>query len=250
MLHSKINFNEDIATNVRLFNPFGPNMFYMQLNDDKRKNILRIINKLSSQQDIKDKLNSSGQIIHGTKANENQKNSIVDGEMYGIHPDHLEKEDCDVIKDLVHNLTLIYGDVVHSHVQDDIALMDDSDAIKSLQKEANSFKAKIEAIWYVKMKQGDFHILHEHSASGATLSGAIYLKVPDIPWPQGNINWIPPGGSNTMYNGTWQIHPKPGDVLIWPSWLLHTVYPFRSDEERIMISFNSTLLSAKDEKIT
>ena len=75
MLHSRIEFNEDIATNVRLFNPFGPNMFYMSLNDRYVKELLEIINKLNGQQDIKDKLNATGQIVHGTKAKENQKNS-------------------------------------------------------------------------------------------------------------------------------------------------------------------------------
>jgi len=248
MLHSKINFNKDIATNVRLFNPFGPNMFYMSLNDRYVKELLEIINKLNGQQDIKDKLNATGQIVHGTKAKENQKNSIVDGEMYAIHPDLIDKNDNQTLIDLITNLTLTYGQIVTSHVQDDIALTDD--AIEKLKKEENEFVAQIQSIWYVKMKAGDFHILHEHSTSGATFSGAIYLDVPELPWPQGNINWIPPGGGNTMYNGTWQFNPKPGDILMWPAWLLHTVYPFRSNKERIMISFNSILLTQGGEKVT
>ena len=248
MLHSRIDFNEDIATNVRLFNPFGPNMFYMSLNDRYVKELLEIINKLNGQQDIKDKLNATGQIVHGTKAKENQKNSIVDGEMYAIHPDLIDKNDNQTLIDLITNLTLTYGQIVTSHVQDDIALTDD--AIEKLKKEENEFVAQIQSIWYVKMKAGDFHILHEHSTSGATFSGAIYLDVPELPWPQGNINWIPPGGGNTMYNGTWQFNPKPGDILMWPAWLLHTVYPFRSNKERIMISFNSILLTQGGEKVT
>ena len=93
MLHSRIDFNEDIATNVRLFNPFGPNMFYMSLKDRHTAELLEIINKLSSQQDIKDKLNAIGQIVHGTKGKENQKNSIVDGEMYPIRTEFLEEKE-------------------------------------------------------------------------------------------------------------------------------------------------------------
>jgi len=250
MLHSKINFNEDIATNVRLFNPFGPNMFYMSFNDQHVAELLEIVNKLSSQQDIKDKLNASKQrVIHGTKGKENQKNSIVDGEMYPIRTEFLEENDKQILIDVVTNLTLAYGQIVTSHVKDDLTLRDDPDAIEKLKKEENEYVAEIQSIWYVKMKAGDYHILHEHSASGATFSGAIYLSVPELPWPQGNMNWIPPGGGNTMYNGTWQLNPKSGDVLMWPAWLLHTVYPFRSDEERIMISFNSILLTQEGEKI-
>ena len=248
MLHSRIDFNEDIATNVRLFNPFGPNMFYMSLKDRHTAELLEIINKLSSQQDIKDKLNAIGQIVHGTKGKENQKNSIVDGEMYPIRTEFLEENDKKIIIDVITNLTLTYGQIVTSHAKDDLALRDDSDAIEKLKKEENEYVAEIQGLWYVKMKAGDFHILHEHSTSGATFSGAIYLDVPELPWPQGNITCIPPGGENTMYNGTWQLSPKSGDIIMWPAWLLHTVYPFKSDKERIMISFNSILLTQKGEK--
>ena len=125
-------------------------------------------------------------------------NIVIDVEKY---PDFIpwcsniiiiDKNDNQTLIDLITNLTLTYGQIVTSHVQDDIALTDD--AIEKLKKEENEFVAQIQSIWYVKMKAGDFHILHEHSTSGATFSGAIYLDVPELPWPQGNINWIPPGG--------------------------------------------------------
>ena len=250
MLHKRIDFNKDVATDVRFFNPFGPNMLYMSLDDHYVTNLLKIVNKLSSRQDIKDRLDAVGQIVQGTRAEDNQKNSIVNGEMYPIHPDDMEPNENKTLVDLISNLTLMYGDISTEQAIEDITLKDDVNALDLLKSETETFKVKIESIWYVKLKQGDFHILHEHSDAGATLSGAIYLDIPDVPWPQGTMNWIPPGGQNTMYNGTWQTKPKPGDVFIWPSWLLHTVFPFRGDGERIMISFNTILLSAKDEKIT
>ena len=247
MIHDNINFNSNIATDVRLFNPFGPNMFFMRLNDDYILKLLEIVENLNTDE-IKEASRKKGQIIHGTKADENQKNSLVDGEIFGIDPAKLSKDEETFIRDLIHNLSLTYGEIVNSHMEKDIALKDDTDAIESIKLEGKRLKVKIEAIWYVKMRQGDFHILHEHSSSGATLSGAIYLDVPELPWPQGNINWIPPGGPNTMYNSTWQLNPKPGDLIMWPSWLLHTVYPFRSKETRTMISFNSVILSPRDKK--
>jgi len=249
MIHRPIQMDANIATKARMFNPFGPNMFYLSLHDRFVKELLGIVNKLDSKQDIKDKLDSSGQVIHGTNAVENQKNSIVDGQMYPIHPEYVEDGDNNAIIDVITNLTLLYAGIANEEVRSDVSLEDYPDAIELLEVESKEFQVKIEGIWYVKMKQGDFHILHEHSASGATLAGAIYLDMPDdIPWPQGNMNWIPPGGPQTMYNGTWQAHPKSGDVFIWPAWLLHTVYPFRSDKTRTMISFNSIILSPKKKK--
>jgi len=246
MLHSKIQFNPDFAENVRLFNPFGPNMLYMSLNNNTIQEILKVVNDLSSQQDIKDELDASGQIIKGSNAEENQKNSIVNGEIYPIPPEFQEKKYNNIIYTVLSNLTLSYGHIANSHVQDDIALRGDLDAIEEIKKENDTLIPQVNDVWYVKLKEGDFHILHEHSASGSIVSGAIYLDVPDVLYPQGKITWIPPGNGNTMYNGEWGIQPKNGDVFMWPSWMRHTVYPFRGEGERIMLSFNSGLLKQKN----
>ena len=73
------------------------------------------------------------------------------------------------------------------------------------------------------------------------MSGAIYLEVPDnLTYPQGNICWAIGGPMGTEYNPFWECSPEPGDVFLWPGWLMHMVYPFRSKQERIMISFNGT----------
>ena len=94
-------------------------------------------------------------------------------------------------------------------------------------------------VWYVIMKSGDFHLIHNHTPEDkpyCKLSGAIYLDVPDnLPYPQGNINWIL---SARQAGGVISISPKLGQVFLWPAWVMHTVYPFRSKQERIMISFN------------
>ena len=37
-----------------------------------------------------------------------------------------------------------------------------------------------------------------------------------------------------------QITPKPGLMLMFPSYLLHTVYPFIGEGERRSIAFNAT----------
>ena len=102
-----------------------------------------------------------------------------------------------------------------------------------LGKTLRTFTTKVTSAWYVVMKSGDFHVLHDHvGKSGSQVSGAIYLDVPqNLPEPQGNINWI-------LSDSVKSASPNIGDVFLWPSHLLHTVYPFRGDGERIMISFN------------
>jgi hypothetical protein len=43
--------------------------------------------------------------------------------------------------------------------------------------------------------------------------------------------------------GTLRIRPKEGMFLLFPSSLLHTVYPFISDKRRLSASFNFILQS-------
>ena len=112
--------------------------------------------------------------------------------------------------------------------------------------------SSIKDVWYVVMKSGDFHLIHSHGTDvhSVELSGAIYLEVPDnLPVPQGNICWIMGGASGQTYNSSWDHSPKPGDVLLWPSWIPHGVYPFRSKQERIMISFNGNLIQGKEDNV-
>ena len=90
---------------------------------------------------------------------------------------------------------------------------------------------KILDVWCVSMKEGDFHMFHNHKIGGTTIAGAYYLKMPDMKPPQGNMNWI---SNNNVYS----YSPKDGDFFVWPSYLQHGVYPFTGSGERIMISWN------------
>jgi len=86
-------------------------------------------------------------------------------------------------------------------------------------------------IWVGLMKEGDFHILHNHQEIGG-LSGGLYLKIPKLTQPQGNINYV---SDDKVFS--WS--PKDGDYFVWPSHLIHSVYPFKGPGSRIMISWFS-----------
>jgi len=47
------------------------------------------------------------------------------------------------------------------------------------------------------------------------------------------------GGFNAFTGHAMVIPPVTGDLLIFPSWLLHRVNMSQSDDERISIAFNS-----------
>ena len=97
--------------------------------------------------------------------------------------------------------------------------------------EYESKNRSIKEVWAVLMREGDFHMLHNHQEVGG-VSGGLYLKIPEVKQPQGNINWV---SDNKVFS--WS--PKDGDYFVWPSHLIHGVYPFKGSGNRIMISWNS-----------
>ena len=92
-------------------------------------------------------------------------------------------------------------------------------------------------VWAGLMKEGDFHILHNRQEIGG-IAGGLYLKIPEMKPPQGNISWVSDDPvTNTCKVFSWS--PKEGDYFVWPSHLIHSVYPFKGPGSRIMISWFS-----------
>ena len=91
---------------------------------------------------------------------------------------------------------------------------------------------------------GDYNTLHNHR--GSILSGVFYVDVPDE--NMGNINfqrsddieyYLPPlSNYNNFTGGKASYKPESGKVLIFPSWVKHSVDGSRSEQQRISISFN------------
>ena len=100
-------------------------------------------------------------------------------------------------------------------------------------------------VWCVSQWGGDFNPLHIHSGD---LSGVLYLKVPegleeeykneDHHPAVGDIEFIT-GMPQAFSRNSVKVSPKVGDLYVFPAWLHHTAYPFRTpNQERRSISFN------------
>ena len=106
----------------------------------------------------------------------------------------------------------------------------------------------------VSQYQNEYNPLHNHT--GCELSGVIYLKTPSVKGRRnldskkgkaegdGDINFVYNAASqrnqDVFEKGLVQITPTPGLMLMFPSYLLHTVYPFIGEGERRCIAFNGT----------
>ena len=101
--------------------------------------------------------------------------------------------------------------------------------------------------WYVRSFAGDFNPAHFHS--NCHLSTVGYLKMPEgmkEEWDREDKEHFPSAGNIEMQfgqcqiftNNTFRARPKVGDFYVFPWWMYHMVYPFRSKGERRSFSFN------------
>jgi len=109
-------------------------------------------------------------------------------------------------------------------------------------------KFQIIKSWIVRQFKNEYNPIHYHSGN---ISGVGYLKVPssmgDTLQKNKTINnngkLILIDGSKKMFcSPTYAITPKVGDFYLFPSYLMHTVYPFSDNhEERRSVSFNAII---------
>ena len=109
-------------------------------------------------------------------------------------------------------------------------------------------KVGITEIWSIINKKGTFNTSHNHP--GSYLSAAYYVKAPN---ECGDIHFFDPNeikkfNSPPIENPTdlstsgFSIKPEEGNLLLFPSYLYHDVGKNLSDEDRIVISFNVSII--------
>ena len=120
-------------------------------------------------------------------------------------------------------------------------------------KEEYVFETSVNSAWVVSQHENEYNPLHNHT--GCEMSGVIYLKAPDMKGRRnieskkgktdsdGDISFVYNTASqrnqDIFEKGLVQITPVPGLMLMFPSYLVHTVYPFIGEGERRCIAFNA-----------
>ena len=108
-------------------------------------------------------------------------------------------------------------------------------------------KIVFKSAWYVRTFNGDFNPLHYHTNCHMSCVG--YLSLPEgiqKEWDREDKDHYPTAGGIEMQYGqvqlfstnTVRIRPKVGDYYLFPWWMYHMVYPFRTKGERRSFSFN------------
>lgn len=123
-------------------------------------------------------------------------------------------------------------------------------------------KIDFDEAWSVHSYEGDYNPRHDHITKSKTgLSTTLWTKVPEQILNNPNINdqsFSPNNSSGHLdgcidfqpfdhgqrisydlrLGGTLTIKPEVGKMFIFPSWLLHSVYPFEGKGERRTVASN------------
>ena len=120
-------------------------------------------------------------------------------------------------------------------------------------KETYTFESMVNSAWIVSQYENEYNPLHNHN--GCDISAVIYLKVPDVKGRRnlefkkgkhdndGNIAFVHSSVGNRNFDvfekGIMNLEPTPGLLVMFPSYLAHTVYPFIGEGERRCLPFNA-----------
>lgn len=129
-------------------------------------------------------------------------------------------------------------------------------------KETYTFESMINSAWIVSQYENEYNPLHNHT--GCDISAVIYLKCPDVKGRRnleskkgkedndGNIAFVHSAMGNRNHDalekGVINLTPKSGVLLMFPSYLIHTVYPFIGEGERRCLPFNAVYRIIDDKK--
>jgi len=155
-----------------------------------------------------------------------------------IEPKLLKKE----------NLLDFFGNMVQEYVHQCNLQQAPSDQHQHMETVKNHIHVTMNSMWIVEQQPGEYNPIHTHT--GCDVSAVMYLKAPNfLPSEKiernddGTIYFI--GSSSAkgkLKTNSLKVKPTPGAFFIFPSHLLHTVYPYKTNDNfaRRSVSFNAS----------
>ena len=131
------------------------------------------------------------------------------------------------------------------------------DAVEQVTKKVNSafdperFHLKLFA-WMNANPLGGYNAPHTHP--GAHWSGVYYVSQPDVSdGSGGKIEFLDPRSDlphwklleASTFRNKFSLRPNAGELIVFPSYLMHWVHPNEADEDRVTIAFNATFRKRK-----
>lgn len=107
-------------------------------------------------------------------------------------------------------------------------------------------KPVVTNIWTIQQGPGDYQELHSHP--GGNISGNLYIQVPEFAdgsnASDGQVSFRMPHSrdvSKFVLTDTWNASPQSGSVMVFPSHIPHTVYPWKGTGYRTVLGFDARI---------
>lgn len=129
-----------------------------------------------------------------------------------------------------------------------------ADANRAIGSKADPTELRLKLFgWMNANPQGAFNAPHTHP--GAHWSGVYYVAQPEIEdGTSGMIEFVDPRSDlpnwrllrAAPFRAKKKLRPLPGEMILFPSYLVHWVYPNEAEGERVSIAFNATYKKARN----
>ena len=189
---------------MKIISPFGPKIAKLKLSSDLIKILNKEVDRIISKKNLIKKFDYSNKLVGQVK------------QEFQIPKSFIKK-----------NLEKIIYKEVNKYIY------------KSLGKKIS--KIKIKNFWVVRQFNNEYNPIHFHDGH---ISGVGYLKIPKFILKNrkksnidGSIDFIN-GNRMLLSESIYNHQPKVGDMILFPHYLMHTAYPFKSNGERRSFSFN------------
>ena len=150
----------------------------------------------------------------------------------------------------INDEVLFSNNFVKKHIHRDITSLVKKFLIKENIKKIKDIK--ILNFWVVRQFKGEYNPVHYHQGD---ISGVGYIKIPKFIFSNkkvkykkdltnGTIDFVN-GQKAFLSNCIHNIKPEVGRLIIFPNYLMHTVYPFNVEGERRSFSFNAKISFTK-----
>jgi len=111
----------------------------------------------------------------------------------------------------------------------------------------NGYAPQLVSAWTIKQSSGDYQALHNHEAH---ISGNIYIDFPEMDETakdsDGCLEFRFPVIRNPAhfnFTDKWKFSPSPMKMVIFPSYVAHTVYPWKGEGHRTILAWDVKLMS-------
>ena len=109
------------------------------------------------------------------------------------------------------------------------------------------YKPVLVSAWTIKQTSGDYQSLHTHEAH---ISGNIYMDVPLLDEgsksSDANIEFRLPvirNPAHFVFTDQWRFKPEPLKMILFPSYIPHTVYPWKGQGSRTILAWDVKLIA-------